>query len=331
MLRCIQYMNRQIILNLIKGAIYSMELIFLGTGAGVPSKNRNVSSLALSLLQEINEVWLFDCGEATQHQILNTSIRPGKISKVFITHLHGDHIYGLPGFLSSRSFQGGDDPLTVYGPEGIKNFIEVALKTSKTHLTYPIKVIEYEEGEIFSNDKFTVSCQKLDHRIDSYGFRIVEADQIGELLVDRLKEEGIMPGPIYREIKENEKITLPSGKIIERKDFVGPSKKGRILAIFGDTRYKKEHVKLAKKADVLVHEATFSAAEDDLAEKYFHTTTKQAAKLAEKSKVKQLLLTHISSRYQKNTDLENLLEEARSVFPSTFIAHDFYRYRVKHY
>src|SRR5690625_5642599 len=85
-----------------------MELVFLGTGAGVPSKNRNVSAIALTLLQELNEIWLFDCGEATQHQILNTSIKPGKISKVFITHLHGDHIYGLPGFLSSRSFQGGD-------------------------------------------------------------------------------------------------------------------------------------------------------------------------------------------------------------------------------
>src|SRR5690625_4111537 len=114
-----------------------MELVFLGTGAGVPSKNRNVSAIALTLLQELNEIWLFDCGEATQHQILNTSIKPGKISKVFITHLHGDHIYGLPGFLSSRSFQGGDSPLTVYGPKGIKSFIQISLETTDTHLNYP--------------------------------------------------------------------------------------------------------------------------------------------------------------------------------------------------
>src|SRR5699024_300769 len=147
-----------------------MELIFLGTGAGVPSKNRNVSAIALTLLQELNEIWLFDCGEATQHQILNTSIKPGKISKVFISHLHGDHIYGLPGFLSSRSFQGGEDPLTVYGPKGIQNYIEVSLKTTGTHLTYPLQVVEYEEGELFSNDKFTVTCQKLKHRVPSYGF-----------------------------------------------------------------------------------------------------------------------------------------------------------------
>lgn len=307
-----------------------MELIFLGTGAGVPSKNRNVSSLALSLLQEINEVWLFDCGEATQHQILNTSIRPGKISKVFITHLHGDHIYGLPGFLSSRSFQGGDEPLIVYGPEGIKNFIHVALRTSGTHLSYPIKIIEYEEGKIFSNDKFTVYCQKLDHRIDSYGFRIVEADQVGELLVDKLKEAEIMPGPIYKEIKENEEIQLPSGEIIKRKDFVGPSKKGRIVAIFGDTRYKEEHLALAEGANVLVHEATFSAAESDLAKKYFHTTTTEAARLAKQAKVNHLLLTHISSRYQKNSELEALLKEARNVFSATDLVHDFYRYRIKH-
>lgn len=105
-----------------------MQIEFLGTGAGSPSKQRNVSSLALRLLEERNAIWLFDCGEATQHQILHTTIRPRKVEKIFITHLHGDHIFGLPGFLSSRSFQGGDEPLTIYGPKGIKDFVQTALK-----------------------------------------------------------------------------------------------------------------------------------------------------------------------------------------------------------
>jgi len=304
-----------------------MELVFLGTGAGVPSKNRNVSAIALTLLQELNEIWLFDCGEATQHQILNTSIKPGKISKVFITHLHGDHIYGLPGFLSSRSFQGGDSPLTVYGPKGIKSFIQISLETTDTHLNYPLEIIEFEEGEILSSDKFSVYAQKLEHRTTSYGFRIVESDQIGELLVDKLKEKGIQPGPIYREIKENEETTLPNGEVIRREDYIGPMKKGRVLCIFGDTRYRKEHITLAKDANVLVHEATFSAKETELAYKYYHSTTKEAATLARQANVKQLILTHISSRYQKN-DVQTLVKEAQEIFQSTIIAQDFDRFPI---
>ena len=111
-----------------------MKLHFLGTGAGVPSKPRNVSSLMLKLLDESNEMWMFDCGEATQQQILRTTLKPRKVSKIFITHLHGDHVYGLPGFLSSRSFQGGDEKLTIYGPKGIKNYIETSLKITGTTL-----------------------------------------------------------------------------------------------------------------------------------------------------------------------------------------------------
>src|SRR5690606_29310129 len=123
-----------------------MQIHFLGTGAGVPSKNRNVTSVLLDILHEANEIWMFDCGEATQHQILHTSIRPRKISKIFITHLHGDHIYGLPGFLSSRSFQGGESPVQIFGPNGIEVFVQTALKISETKLSYDLEFIETREG-----------------------------------------------------------------------------------------------------------------------------------------------------------------------------------------
>src|SRR5699024_2373757 len=143
---------------------FFMELIFLGTGAGLPSKERNVSAIALSLLQEINSIWLFDCGEATQHQILHTSIKPRKINKIFITHLHGDHIFGLPGLLGSRSFQDGE-ALTIYGPKGIKNFVETSLEVSATHLTYPLYIEEITEGIIFENNHFTVTAAQLEHGV----------------------------------------------------------------------------------------------------------------------------------------------------------------------
>src|SRR6185312_12686718 len=144
-----------------------MEIFFLGTGAGMPSKQRNTSSLILNLSAEQAGYWMFDCGEATQHQLLRTSIKPRKVEKIFITHLHGDHIFGLPGFLSSRSFQGGVDKLTVYGPQGIDAFIKTSLQVSGTHLKYPLEIIEIEEGAVFEDEKFTVTAMSLDHGIYS--------------------------------------------------------------------------------------------------------------------------------------------------------------------
>lgn len=298
-----------------------MELIFLGTGAGVPSKERNVTSIALSLLQENNSVWLFDCGEATQHQILHTSIKPRKINKIFITHLHGDHIFGLPGLLSSRSFQGGESELTIYGPAGIKQYVETSLKVSSSHLNYPLSIVEITEGEIMKTDDFIITSIKLEHGIESYGFRIKEKNKPGELLVNKLKDIGISPGPIYKEIKENEEVTLQDGTRIKRSDFIGPEKSGKVISIFGDTRYKKEHIEFIRNSDVFVHEATFDHEKSNLAHEYFHSTTTQAANLAKEAGVHQLILTHISSRYQKE-DMKSLLNEAQEIFPNTRIAKD---------
>lgn len=298
-----------------------MELIFLGTGAGVPSKERNVTSIALSLLQENNSVWLFDCGEATQHQILHTSIKPRKINKIFITHLHGDHIFGLPGLLSSRSFQGGESELTIYGPAGIKQYVETSLKVSSSHLNYPLSIVEITEGEIMKTDDFIITSIKLEHGIESYGFRIKEKNKPGELLVNKLKDIGISPGPIYKEIKENEEVTLQDGTRIKRSDFIGPEKSGKVISIFGDTRYKKEHIEFIRNSDVFVHEATFDHGKSNLAHEYFHSTTTQAANLAKEAGVHQLILTHISSRYQKE-DMKSLLNEAQEIFPNTRIAKD---------
>lgn len=299
-----------------------MELIFLGTGAGLPSKERNVSAIILTLLQEQKSIWLFDCGESTQHQILNTSLKPGKINKIFITHMHGDHIFGLPGLLSSRSFQGGTDLLTIYGPAGIKAFIETSLQASGTHLAYPLSIIEFSAGKLFEDELFQVYTEKLDHAIPSYGFRIVEKDKPGELLVNKLKDFGIMPGPIYKQIKENEIVETKDGQQIHRKDFIGPDKKGRIISVLGDTRSSYQYRSFVKDSDVLVHEATFGKEKETLAHQYFHSTTTQAATLAKQSNVKRLVLTHISSRYQQE-DNQELVTEAREIFPNTVLANDF--------
>lgn len=304
-----------------------MELIFLGTGSGVPSKERNVSSLALTLLQEQNSIWLFDCGESTQQQILRTSIKPRKINKIFITHLHGDHLFGLPGLLSSRSFQGGDDLLTIYGPTGIKEYVETSLHISGSHLTYPLEFMELSEGKLFEDDTFKVYCKKLHHGIPSYGFRIEEKDKSGELLVEKLQEKGIRPGPIYQQVKEQVTTVLPNGESIDRAEFLGPDKKGRTISILGDTRYTETNTEFVFGSDVLVHEATFNHDSEQLAEQYFHSTTTQAASLAKISSIQKLVLTHISSRYQKQ-DYQDLVQEARVIFPATELAYDFLKVEI---
>ncbi len=300
-----------------------MELQFLGTGAGVPAKQRNVTSIALKLLDERNEVWLFDCGEGTQQQILNTTIRPRKIAKIFVTHLHGDHILGLPGLISSRSFQGGTDKLEIYGPKGIKDYIELSLKISDTHLKYPIKFIEIEkEGLIFDDRTFSVYCDYLDHRIECFGYRVVEKDYPGELNVQKLRDENVMPGPIYKKIKDGEIVTLEDGRTIDGKDYLGPDIKGRVVTILGDTRTHPNCYTLAEGADVLVHESTFSASEGKLARNYYHSTSLQAATVAKEANAKQLFLTHISARYLGRQALE-LQTEAQTVFRNSTIVKDF--------
>lgn len=299
-----------------------MELFFLGTGAGVPAKLRNVTAIALKLLEERGTIWLFDCGEATQHQILHTSIKPSRVENIFITHLHGDHLYGLPGLLASRSFQGGESKVTVYGPPGLKNYIETSLSVSGTYLRYPLDIVEINEGVLFEDDQFIVEARMLEHGIPSYGFRIVEKDRPGTLLVDKLQEAGIKPGPIYKKIKEGESVTLEDGTTLAADEFVGPKQKGRVVTILGDTRMCEAAQILANEADLLVHEATFANGEEALAFDYYHSTTSQAAEIALRANVKKLCITHISSRYDRQAS-EGLLAESCRIFPDTEIAADF--------
>ncbi|MCA0147708.1 ribonuclease Z [Rossellomorea vietnamensis] len=304
-----------------------MELLFLGTGAGVPAKLRNVTSIALKLLEERGAVWLFDCGEATQHQILHTSLKPRRIEKIFITHLHGDHIYGLPGLLGSRSFQGGETKLTVYGPKGIKEFIEVSLSVSRTHLQYPLEVVEIEEGVIFQDEGFSVEATGLDHALPTFGYRVIEKAKPGVLQVDQLRERGVQPGPLYKKLKCGETVRLEDGTEVDGKDFLGPSIPGRVVTILGDTRFCSNAMELSKNADVLVHEATFNRDQEEMAREYYHSTTKQAGETALQAGARRLFLTHISSRYAKES-WEELEKEARDVFPESYMARDFMEYVI---
>ncbi|MDF2721932.1 MAG: ribonuclease [Paenibacillus sp.] len=304
-----------------------MELYFLGTGAGMPSKERNVTAAALTLYEERGTAWLFDCGEGTQHQMLKSPLKASRLEFIFITHLHGDHIYGLPGLLTSRSNQGGTTPLTLFGPPGLEALLEPVLRLSQAHLSYELAYVEVAEGVVFADEQFEVICAKLDHRIDSYGYRIVQRDRPGKLDAAKLRALGISPGPLFGQLKRGEAVTMPDGTRIDGAAFIGPPIPGKKIVILGDTRKCGAAVNLAADADVLVHEATFDSTLHELALAYYHSTASDAAETARAAGARVLILTHISSRYQED-QAAVLLEQARELFPSTWLSRDHWTFAI---
>ncbi|MGE7024298.1 ribonuclease Z [Solibacillus cecembensis] len=298
-----------------------MQLHFLGTGAGMPSKDRNTSAVALKLLEERGSIWLFDCGEATQHQILHTTIKPRKVDKVFITHLHGDHIFGLPGFISSRSFLGGEEPLTIYGPKGLKQWLEQTLKLTKTHLTYELYFEEVVEGIVFEDAQFIVKAMPLEHVIECFGYRIEQKPLAGELYIDKAIALGVPKGPLLGQLKAGNDVVLENGHVVRSMDVTSPPQDGFTVAILGDTKYCENAKNLSYEADIVIHEATFDHATIHLAAQYGHSTNTEAAQIAKEANAQTLILNHISARFLEK-DLPHFLAEAQHVFANTFIAHD---------
>jgi ribonuclease Z len=309
-----------------------VELTFLGTGAGMPSNQRNVTSIALRWSENRGTIWLFDCGEGTQHQLIKTPMKLSKLEKIFITHLHGDHLFGLPGLLTSRAHQGVQASLMVFGPVGIKNFIETTLQTSESHLDYPLEIIELQHSPVYplplyEDEICRIYAAPLDHRIESYGYRVEEKEKPGKLDDTKLAKLGIPSGPEYGMLKQGIDVTLSNGTILIANDFMGKCIPGRVIAIMGDTRACENALHLAQQADVLVHETTFSRNLQHLAVDYHHSTTDDAARTALECGVGALVITHISPRYQGELS-EQLLREAQETFPNSYLAVDFWSYSI---
>lgn len=309
-----------------------MIVTFLGTGSGAPTTRRNVSGIGLRFLQA-GKWWLFDCGEGTQHQLLRSPMKISQLDKIFITHLHGDHLYGLIGLLASRSLRNGEAaPLELYGPPGLDRYFRAVMETSPVHLQYPLELRIVSEGVVYEDDEIVVTCRMAKHRVPSYAYAVTEKEKPGAFLVDRAKEAGVPSGPLYGALKRGEKVTLPDGRVLDGKDFVGEPQPGRKIVFSGDTEPCASVRELAQAADLLVHEATYAYKDKELAVRSGHSTAREAAELARQANVKQLCLTHFSPRYEDEEGdftMDDLLAEAQAIHPCTQLAADFADVPVK--
>ena len=312
-----------------------MNITFLGTSSGVPTLTRNVSSLALKLSQKA-EVWLFDCGEGTQHQLIKSTIKSSQIRKIFITHMHGDHIYGLPGLLATLGLSGNSKGIDIYGPSNLKNFISSALKNSYCKISFPLKFFEVENSaqtntNLFEDELMEVKCASLKHRLPAFGYRVNEKDKPGQFNLEKAKKLNIPEGPIYGRLHSGQRVKLEDGRILNGSDFCGEPRKGESFVYCTDTIFSKRAVELSKNVDLLVHESTFSEKDEEMAFEKLHSTTTMAAKTALLSNAKKLVLTHLSPRYTPKSQVKpiDLLNEAKQIFPNTFLAKDFLTTKIR--
>jgi ribonuclease Z len=282
-----------------------MHVILLGTGAALPTPERRTSGTAV--LFE-GEMLLFDCGEGTQLQLRKAGLRHGRLSRIFITHMHGDHVIGIMGLLMTMELSGRERPIELYGPAALADYVTTSARLLSTGFGYPIIFHEARSGTICQTGTYTIECLPLNHRILTYGYAFQERSKPGTFDVARAEALGIPKGPLYGHLQRGQPVTLADGRTISPHEVLGPPKRGRRIGYCLDTRPCPEATLLARDADLLLYDSTLApGAEQEAAEKG-HSTSWQAAMLAKEAGVKRLLLTHISARYTDGRELLNGLE-----------------------
>lgn len=311
-----------------------MEIIFLGTSAGVPTKSRNVSATALRR-QGAKPWYLVDCGEGTQQQILHTRLSLTRLEAILITHIHGDHCYGLPGLLASAAMAGRERPLVIVGPRALKAFIEAIQTTTGLYLPYPVEFFCVEElTEPVATHDFTIEPVELSHRVPSYGYVFLENRVERKLDTQKLEASGIARGPVWGRLVKGEDVRLDTGELLRSEDFLLPLRAPRKLVVSGDNDSPELLEGACAGASVLVHEATYT---QDVVERLGtsnqHATAAAVAEFAQDKRLANLVLTHFSPRYQYGrgapASIDDIKKEARRHYQgSLFLANDFDIYRL---
>jgi len=296
----------------------SLTVTFLGTSGSVPTPKRALPAIAI---RRKDELILFDCGEGVQRQMIQAGIGFHKKMKVLITHMHGDHVLGLPGLLQTMSLLERERRLDVYGPVGTRAFIEAIKQTVQFVLTFPVEVHEIkDEGAVCSENEYDICALWVEHVVPSLAYALVEKPRPGRFYPEKARRLGVEEGPLWSKLQHGKSVRLPEGRVVKPEKVTGPLRLGRKIVYTGDTEQTKGLVKFAEDADLLIHDTTF---DDELVERAAedgHSTPSQAAETARKAKAKWLILTHISARYK---DASPLLVQAKKIFPKVNIAEDF--------
>jgi ribonuclease Z len=286
----------------------------LGNNSAVPAFDRHPTSQVVTL-EGTN--YLVDCGEGTQIQLINYKIRRSKISHIFISHLHGDHYFGLIGLINTLSLLSHQQELHVFGPAPLKEIIELQLKVADTKLCFALHIHHISEAmTLVDNDKITINCFRTNHRIECYGFSFIQKKQLRKLIPERAKEMEI-PSSFYERLTAGEDYLRKDGTVIKNELVTGPGTPGKRYAFCADTKYDESLIPHIQGFDMIYHETTYLDNLRERAELRFHSTSKQAAMIARLANVKKLLIGHFSSKYDT---LEEFETEARGVFPNTDLA-----------
>jgi ribonuclease Z len=293
-----------------------LSVTFLGTAASIPTIDRNVAALAV---QREGEMLLFDCGEGTQRQMMRYGVG-FSFREIFFTHYHADHMLGVTGLLRTLGLQDRSQPVTLFGPRGAQRILGAAISLGIERNKFPVEILELKPGDRLARGEYDIVAFETEHRADTLGFALAEHPRLGRFNPERARNLGIPEGPLWGRLHKGETVTLEDGRTFTPADLVGAPRSGRNLVYTGDTRPSLAVIHAAKEADLLIHEATFGGDEVARAKETGHSTAAEAARVALEAGARRLVLTHISSRY--NRDTSELLAEAKAVFPETVIARD---------